>query len=252
MKKAKTSLGALVLLVGVACSSTENQASVTPSGSTSSGVRVLTASDCLEFVCQGLLQPGQYRSTLFDPAIDFEVTAPGWTWDYFGTAESGNFRLVADESHELPYNSDGIYFLFDPAVASTDCDEAPEPGVGRSVEDLVAWFQSAPGLVVSDAKRVSIGGLGGVQLDLRLDPGWMKTCPFSERMPVVPLVISRVDPGGYHDTMLQDMSMRWYMFDSIDGVLIVEIQDGPTGISRHDLLRSGGEIVDSLVFSPPP
>ncbi|MGB7806031.1 MAG: hypothetical protein WBM72_10550 [Actinomycetota bacterium] len=187
---------------------------------------------------------------MFDPAIDFEVTTPGWTWEYFGTPRSGNFRLVADESHELPYNSDGIYFLLDPAVASTDCEEAPEPGVGRSVEDLAAWFQSAPGLAVTEAKPVSIGGLDGVQLDLRLDPGWRKTCPFSGGMPVVPLVIRRADPGGYHWTIFHDMSMRWYILDSDDGVLIVEIQDGPTGISHHDLLRSGGEIVDSMVFSP--
>ena len=67
----------------------------------------------------------------------------------------------------------------------------------------------------------------------------------------MPLVISRVDPGGYHDTILQDMSMRWYILDSGDGVLIVEIEDGPSGLSRDDLLRSGGEIVDSLVFSSP-
>ena len=34
--------------------------------------------------CEGLLQPGEYRSTLFDPTIDFEVTTPGWTWDTSG------------------------------------------------------------------------------------------------------------------------------------------------------------------------
>jgi hypothetical protein len=250
MQNAKRSMGAMALLVVVACTSTEDQASVAPSGSMSPSVSVLAASDCLEFACEGLLLPGEYR-TSFDPTIDFEVTTPGWTWEYFGTARSGNFRLVADESHELPYNSDGIYFLLDPAVASADCEEAPEPGVGRSVEDLVAWVQSAPGLAVTEAKPVNIGGLDGVQLDLRLDPEWMKTCPFSDGMPVVPLVIRRADPGGYHWTIFRDMSMRWYILDWDDGALIVEIQDGPTGISHHDLLRSGVEIVHSMEFSPP-
>ena len=250
MRLGKSLLVPLTLIASAGCTSTENQLSVPPSSATP-GVRVLAASDCLESPCQGLLEPGAYRATLFDPAIDFEVTSPGWTWDYYGTSRSGNFRLVADESHELPYGSDGIYFLLDPAIASSDCKEVEEPGVGRSVGDIVAWLESAQGLALSEPKPVTVGGLDGVQLDLRLDPAWKKTCDFSEGLPAVPLVIRRADVGGYHLAIFPDMSMRWYILDSGDGAMIVDIDDGPSGLSRDDLLSAGGEIVDSLAFSSP-
>ena len=250
MRLGKSLLVPLTLIASGACTSTENQPSTTPSSATP-GVRMLAASDCLESPCQGLLEPGVYRSTLFDPTIDFEVTSPGWTWDYYGNSRSGNFRLIADESHELPYGPDGIYFLLDPAVASSDCDEAEEPGVGRSVDDLVTWLERAPGLALSEPKPVTVGGLDGIQLDLRLDPAWEKTCVFSEGLPTVPLVIRRADVGGYHWAIHPDMSMRWYILESGDGAMIVDIDDGPSGLSRDDLLRAGGEIVDSLVFSSP-
>ena len=220
-------------------------------GSSESNVRILTASDCLESPCQGLLEPGEYRSTLFDPTVDFQVTSPGWTWDYFGTFQSGNFRLIADGYHEPLYSSDGIYFLVDPAIASRDCKETEEPGVGRSVDDLVAWLEAAPGLTVSEPNPVTIGGLDGVELDLRIDPTWKRTCFWSEGLPAVPLIINRSDVGGYTWAILPAQSMRWYVLDSDDDVMIVDIEDGPGGMSRKDLLRTGSKIVNSLAFSPP-
>ena len=250
MKHAK-SLGTLAALVLAACTSTESPPSATPNDSPSSSVQVLAETDCLEFPCQGPLEPGEYRSTLFEPTIEFEVKSFGWTWEYFGTFRSGNFRLVADESHELPYNSDGIYFLIDPAIASRNCEESEEPGVGRSAHDLAAAIEDTPGLITSEARPVTVGGLDGIQLDLRLDPTWKKTCIFSEELPVVPLLIRKADVGAYHWTIFPHMSMRWYILGSGDGAIIVDIEDGPSGLSRDDMLRAGGEIVDSLVFSSP-
>ena len=250
MKHAKA-LGTLAVLVLAACTQTESQPSATPSDPRSSSVQVLAETDCLELPCQGPLEPGEYRSTLFDPTIEFEVRSSGWTWEYFGTFRSGNFRLVADESHNLPYNSDGIYFLLDPAIASRDCEERAEPRVGRSAHDLAAAIESTPGLTTSEAKPVTVGGLDGIQLDFRVDPTWKKTCAFSEGLPVVPLLFRKADIGAYHWTILPDMSMRWYILNSGEGAIIVDIEDGPSGLSRDDLFRAGGEIVDSLVFSSP-
>src|SRR5215203_288286 len=106
MNHAKSS-AVLALLLLAGCTTTSQPSaspsdSSSPSHSPSSSVQVLAAADCLEFPCEGPLEPGRYRSTLFDPTIEFEVKSYGWTWEYFGTPRSGNFRLVADESHELP------------------------------------------------------------------------------------------------------------------------------------------------------
>jgi hypothetical protein len=252
MKRLKWTLAALAALASFACSSTESPRSDAPSGTPSPSVQILAASDCPVVPCQGPLEPGLYRSTFFDPTIDFEVTSSGWTWDYSSElVEGGNFRLIADEAHELPYGSDGIYFVVDPAIASHTCKETAEPGVGRSVDDLVAWLERAPGLVVSSPKPVTVGGLAGMRLDLELDPTWKKKCFFSEGLPVVPLLVRRAEIGAYHWVILPGVSMRWYILDSGDGVIIVDIDDGPDGLSHDDLLQESTAIVDSMVFSSP-
>jgi hypothetical protein len=213
--------------------------------STSPTMHTFTKSDCPELTCHGALEPGVYRSTILDPTIDFEITSFGWTWDY----SAGSFRILATTSHQEMYSPDGIYFLPDPAVASQDCEETEEPGIGRSVSDLVAWLEGAPGLAVSEPTPVDIGGLEGMQLDVQLDPGWERTCSYSDPLPTVPLIIRGTKVGGYNWSIIPEMSMRWYVLDTGDGVLIVDIEDGPGGSSLEDLRRTGGEIVDSLVFS---
>jgi hypothetical protein len=130
----------------------------------SSSLHVL--SDCLDFSCEGPLEPGgQYRATYYDTTIAFEISSPGWIWKY-----TGNFEIDADPAHQGLGDSDGIYFLTDPAIAAQNCKESAEPGVGRSVDDLVAWVVAAPGLAVSEPTSVRVGGLDGVQLDLQMDP----------------------------------------------------------------------------------
>jgi hypothetical protein len=214
-----------------------------PTGPISPSVRVLAASDCPDFSCEGPLEPGPYRATYYDPTIEFEISSPGWTWSY-----TGNF-VIEPPRAEGPYNSDGIYFLLDPAIASQDCTDDAERGVGRSVPDLVAWLEAAPGLAVSEPTPVKVGGLGGVQLDLELDPTWEKACPWSDGLPVVQLVFSGADIGGYTWAIAPGQSMRWYVLDSDQGVIIVDIENNPGGLSRDDLLRTSREIVDSLAFS---
>lgn len=234
----------MALFVSVACTSTEDPPVDTPSSTTPTDVRILN--DCPELPCEGPLEPGAYRWTFSDPTIDFTIPSPGWTWYY-----SGSFRIVAGEfaSVEGLYIPDGVYFLHDPTIASRNCEESSEPGVGRSVSDLVAWLENAPGLVVSEPAPVTIGGLEGMQLDIELDSAWERTCFFSEGLPTVPLIFSGAEFGGYHVAIVREQSLRWSILDSEDGVLIVAMEDDPGGLPHDELLQTGGEIVDSLVFS---
>lgn len=247
MKHAKFA-AALALIVSGACTSTEHQPPAATGGSPSSSVRILN--DCPELPCGGQLEPGEYRWTFSEPTLDFEVPSPGWSWLFSG---GGNFRLFADQSptHEGVYLSDGIYFLHDPTIASRDCEDSSEPGVGRSMDDLIGWLESAPGLVVSEPAPVTVGGLEGMQLDIEIDPAWKRTCFWSEELPAVPLVFNGTALGGYNWPILPDQSMRWYVLESDDGVVIVDVDDGPDNLSHKDLMRSGAEIVESLKFSPP-
>ena len=237
---------AMLVLASCSRGSESDTASISAgAGSQAPKVHTFAASNCPELTCHGSLVPGAYRSTILDPTIDFEITSPGWTWDF----SAGGFRILANTSHEDLHSPDGIYFLRKPAIASQDCEETTEPRVGRSVSELVSWLASAPGLETSDPTPVTIGGLDGEQIDLQLDPQWKGTCSWSNKLPVVPLIFRGTAIGGYNLALILDASMRWYVLDSPDGVIVVDVEDGPGGVSHDELFQTGGEIVQSLSFS---
>jgi hypothetical protein len=249
-----TGLGATVLAMFLvaSCSNAEPEPiSTSPTDaadSPSSDVSILD--DCPELPCEGPLEPGKYRWTFSEPKIDFEITSPGWTWLYGG----GGLHLIADSNppprHQGLYVPDGIYFLHDPTIAAQNCEESSEPGVGASAGDLVGWLESAPGLAVSDPTSVTVGGLEGTHLDFEIDPSWKRTCPFSEGLPAVPLIFNGAAPlGGYYWAIVPGQSLRWYILDSDNGVIIVNLEDDPGGMSHNELLANAADIVSSLVIS---
>ena len=205
---------------------------------------MLAEADCPHYDCQGALEPGPYRATYFDPTMAFEIATPGWTWSY-----SGSLQMFASDEAAEGYGSDVINFFLDPVIAAQDCKDGPEPGVERSVDDLVAWLQAAPGLTTSDGTPVTVGGLDGVRVDLQVAPEWKKDCFYSDGTPVVPLIYSSAFPGGYNWAISPPMSMRWYVLGAGNRVLIVDIEDNPKGLSRDELFRSGDEIVETFAFS---
>lgn len=216
----------------------------TPSA-TPPGVHVLDLSDCQEDVCEAPLEPGRYRATFYGRTLDFEIAEPGWIWHYFY-----NFRFIADETPtEGLYTSDSINFLPDPRISRRDCVEAADRSVGHSVEDIVSWLEGARGLVVSEPTPVDVGGLDGFQLDLEIDPAWKRPCFFSEKLPAVPLITHKAVWGAYSLAMVPNTSMRWYVLHTDNGVLIIDIDDGPDNLSREELLRTGTEMVQSFAFS---
>ena len=244
MKHLMVASMALVLMLSVACSSEEDPPPETPSVSPPAEVHVLAEADCPHYDCQGPLEPGQYHATYFDPTMAFEITTPGWTWSY-----TGSLQMFASDEAAEGYGSDEINFFLDPVIAAQDCKDGPEPGVERSIDDLVAWLQAAPGLTTSDGTPVTIGGLDGVRVDLEVAPEWKKDCFYSDGTPVVPLIYSSAFPGGYNWAISPPMSMRWYVLGAGNRVLIVAIEDNPKGLSRDELFRSGDEIVETFVFS---
>jgi hypothetical protein len=246
MKHVMTASLSVALFVSVACTSRDDPPVETASTSVQPEVHVLAEGDCPHYDCAGPLEPGQYSATYFDPTIAFEIGSPGWTWRY-----TGNFQMLATDASAEGYDADVINFFLDPVISSQGCEDGAEPGVGRSVDELVAWLETAPGLTTSDRTPVTVGGLEGMRLDLELDPTWDGTCFFSEGKPVVPLVYSSAFPGGYNWSIWPRMSMRWYVLGAGNRVLIVDIEDNPKGLSRDELFRSGDEIVETFVFSSP-
>ena len=246
---------ALASLIGASCSSTAvaPTAGPTRSAGPSSGGEIVAIGDCEVLPCQGKLEPGSYLAAFHDqfgeltyPVIGFTVPDPGWTWYY-----SGNFRIVTDATpfEGLGRSSEGIYVALQPRAASSTCEEVPEPGVGRTADELADWLEQRPGLDVTGRKPVTIGGLRGVQLDIAMDPAWTKTCPFSEGLPAVPLIVRNSEFAGYHFALVPGNSARWFLLPWDDGVILIDIDNSRGRMTGDALIEAATPIVESLRFS---
>ena len=145
--------------------------------------------------------------------------------------------------------SEGVYVVLDPVAASTTCEEEPEPGIGNTVDPLADWLESLRGLNATGRRDVTIGGLDGVQIDLAVDRRWTKTCPFSEGMPAVPLVMRKSEFAGYHFAIVPGVTMRWFLLPWEDGIILVDIDESKGGMTRDELLKAATPIVESFGFS---
>jgi hypothetical protein len=236
---------ALMMFGMAACSSTDGASDPPGTQPAVPDVRTLSFAGCRQTQCDEPLDPGRYRATFNGLTLEFEIPSEGWiSHSYY------NFRLVASENPtEGVYSSDSINFLVHPAIATRDCEDTEDPNVGRSVHDLVGWLLDAPGLAVIDPTPVEIGGLHGVQVDLKLDPRWQRPCFWSDGLPAVPLVDHEADNGAYNIAMVPRVAMRWYVLATDAGALIIDIDDGPLDLPHDEMFRSATEIVDSFVFA---
>jgi hypothetical protein len=115
---------------------------------------------------------------LFSPQITYRVPAGGWA-NYDDSP--GSFLLVAP-GYSLkgvdPGTSD--FIIANASVAaSTDCNFDFASGSDWSPGATARAIAKAPGLSTSRPKQVTIGGLHGLVLDIRVKKSWHKMCPAS-------------------------------------------------------------------------
>jgi hypothetical protein len=140
--------------------------------------------------CLGELDAGTYQSQYIAPRLDpssaWEPVFGGLTWTVpEGWANSAdrprNLELVP--ASEMPPVAEtdrrrNIGIFTQPTAMTQDrpCSDEVLPGVGRTVDDLVAWVRTVPGLVTTAPSAITIDGHPGQALEIRLDPTWTKTC----------------------------------------------------------------------------
>jgi hypothetical protein len=149
--------------------------------------------------CLGAVDAGTYKSQFITPRVD-----PGGTWNpLFGgvtyTVPNG-WANAADwpESFDLvpvselppvdPENrSRSIVLNTQPSAMSQDkpCSDTVQLGVTRTVDALVTWVGTVPGLVTTTPHAITIDGHPGQWLDIRIDPAWTKTCGGPVTTPIV-------------------------------------------------------------------
>lgn len=196
--------------------------------------------------CLGELAQGTYTTKLFATQLSYTV-ADGWA-----NLEDlpGNVLLVPPTASAEGVDAGTADYvgLYDGiAVASADCFERPQSDVDTTPAAMAAWFVAHPGLDTTDPTAVSVGGLDGLVLDLRLADDYTGTCPYAqpEGTPLLPMIIG-ARPAEVHHVMCCDIATRLYLLAGQAGrVLAIELSDVPGGADLEGL----DAVVDDFVFS---
>jgi hypothetical protein len=193
--------------------------------------------------CLGPLSAGTDTTLQFQPQITYTVP-DGWgNWE----DQPDNFLLIppgfsfhSDDSG----GSDGIGIYASIAAANTDCQATEQPGVEHTAAALAAEFAQRPGLAATTPRPVTVGGLKGLVLDVRLAAGWTKTCFYSPGQPVVPLIRGASPDSDLDSPIGPGIVMRLYLLDHAGATMAVEVGDNSGG--TH--LDAYSKVVDQLKF----
>ena len=86
---------------------------------------------------------------------------------------------------------DGIFLFRDPLAHSQapDCPMAADETVGSSPKELTDWIEALPGLTATTPTAVTVGGLPGFTLDVRVASTWTHACPYRNREGSWPVIV---------------------------------------------------------------
>ena len=128
----------------------------------------------------GILPAGSQTTKSFVPGSTFTVPE-GWV---NGGDEHGIYGLFPDTpANQAEFAASGglAHEIFmGPLESPYFVCEAWEDNRGTAAE-MVAAVVANEALATSDPVDVTIGGLTGKQIDVRLDPGWTESCPATRR-----------------------------------------------------------------------
>jgi hypothetical protein len=203
----------------------------------STGTPVASQVVCLpsEPDCIGPLAPGVHASANLLTPVRFEVRE-GWsrTLDVPGSLNLETEMVPAGRIAIVP----------DWAIAiQSECSEDPEPGVGRTVDDLAQFVAEHPGLLATDPREASVGGLSGRTVDIARNADWSGPCPAAVSLFTHQSTVG--DPGWWD--IEGDYAMRLYFLDGGEHVVTVHLETSDAN-SFEALLAAAMPIVESLEF----
>jgi hypothetical protein len=183
----------------------------------------------------GILSAGDHATTTFNRGFTFS-TSEGWVNPY---DEPDYFTLFPDSpANEAAFTSYGEFahhvFMGPHSSPWFSCESA-ESNTGATAAEILAAASANEALAVTDPIEVAIGGLTGMQFDVRRNPEWTGSCPGDAGLPegVVP----------------EDERQRVILLDlPDDGVLVIFMYSASS--AEHDaFLAEAMPIVESFQFS---
>jgi len=197
--------------------------------------------------CRGpLAAGGPYKTRLFVPVFSHEA---GEGWD--NTVDSPNEYIVQRTGPDGRPLDMGIYIFRDVAIQASSCEDAPEPGIGRTPADMAAYMSDHPGLITTTPEDVNVGGLDGVMIEVKMDPTWSTPCHYSEGAPNVPLFWGADADSGLEWSVGIAQEDRFYILEMPGGGnVLIAVEAFGEGADFEMLREAAVPLVESMIFDP--
>jgi hypothetical protein len=177
--------------------------------------------------CLGKLAGGTYRSQSFRPKFSFRVSA-GWS-NYL---DIPGLYLLQPPGAKPPGDSIvGSFIGLETSVApeASDC-RSRVIGVRTTPAGIAAWMSRQRGLVISHRHPVTVGGLRGVALDVRMARGAKGCLSAGATVPAAPLLVG-IGPSSFDHEVAPGFAERHYLLAYRGGTLDIQVVDSSGG--RH-------------------
>jgi hypothetical protein len=212
---------------------------------TASGARALRANTCPvqdSGTCLGVLAAGTYTASSFRPQLTF--TVPGEWANYLDIA---GLYLLQPPGSKPPGNFiAGSFVGLETSVApeASDCQSRVR-GVKRTPTAILKWMKTKRSLVVSHVHAVTLGGLRGLVLDVRMRTGAKGCLSAGATQRAAPLLVG-VGPSSFDHEVAPHFAERHYLLGYRRGTLDVALVDASGGKQ----LASFNSVVATFKFKP--
>lgn len=195
--------------------------------------------------CLGPIAAGTYTTNVFKPTLTYSVP-DGWA-----NLEdlAGNFLLLPPGSqlNGVDTNESDYLGVYSSVAAPSLCTDAASTTVAHTYEALLDHTVNNPLLKVTNVHDVTIGGLTGTQMDLRMRPGVGDGCADGVWVDIY----VGLRPSSLVHSALPGMSMRLALLRNGDATLAVEITDIDQGGSDiKDWFTAANDVAQTFMFAP--
>ena len=172
------------------------------------------------------------RSVGFEAPFTYRLP-PGWVLGGDGERYFG---------FEGPRSTD-VMALSSVVPARSDCSDRPEPGVGTSSDAMTRWLAKHPALDATAPVDITLGGVNGSWVDVRLADDWEQSCPNG-----LTLVTGRPD-GEESWAIAGNEKIRFYVLDVPSGDTVTIVIGKASPEEFDDVIDEGASVVESFEFT---
>jgi hypothetical protein len=194
--------------------------------------------------CLGVLAAGTYTTTKFRPTLTY--TVPGG-WTNFEDLP-GNFLLVPPDGtlDGVDAGTSDYIGVYNSAAPLKGCAPGPNTAIETTPAAIAAELSRNPGLDVTSPRPVTVGGLSGVVLDMKLKAGFQGGCDQGSGKTVVPILTGTYQASFEH-AVVDGVTLRMYLLTRGPLTLGVEVDDVAGGLGLDDY----SAVVETFRFSTP-